>query len=131
MTPPPTEPPKTSASVMKVWDDDNNAAGLRPANVRVTLSNGQVFYLNAANGWSVTVNDLPAMKNGQPITYTWSEQSVPGYVQTGVTRVGNTTIMTNRFEPPFNPDEMVEIFEGYDTPLGLDVIINHVGDCFD
>jgi len=39
--------------------------------------------------------------------------------------------MTNRFEPPFNPDEMVEIFEGYDTPLGLDVIINHVGDCFD
>jgi len=140
----PTTPvPTTSVSVMKIWDDDNNANGMRPSNIRVTLSNGRSYNLNAGNGWSVTVNDLPAVNSsGQPITYTWSEQSVLGYTQVSNVTTGGMTVITNRYRPPVVPpsvpgnppsdeDEPPIIIEDYDTPLGIEVIINHVGDCFD
>ena len=133
------EIPKTSSTVTKIWDDDNNAYGRRPANIRVTLSNGQSYILNAGNGWSVTVSDLPAEINGQPITYTWSEQSVPGYTLTDQSTYGNVTIFTNRYRPvvvPNPPDkpkgsDETTIIDDYETPLGINVSINHVGDCFD
>ena len=117
---------------------------MRPANIRVTLSNGQSYYLNAANGWSVTVTDLPAEKDGQPIIYSWSEASVPGYTLTGAYTVGNTTVFTNRYRPIVvppvpgqkdkdkdKPGTPTYIIDDYETPLGIEVVINHVGDCFD
>jgi hypothetical protein len=119
----------TSSSVVKVWDDDNNAYGRRPASLRVTLSNGDSYVLNAANNWSVTVNNLPRFdENGNEINYTWSEQTVLMYRQTGVNKVGDTTIFTNSYRPPYNP---TIIIEEPPVPLGIEVVINHVGDCFD
>ena len=137
------EVPTVSASVTKVWDDNNNEHGMRPGSVRVTLSNGQSYILSEGNGWSITVNDLPAEENGEPITYSWSEQSVTGYVCTGVSTVNGNTVITNRYQPVVLPslpgnegvkgemEEPVFIFEDYETPLGVQVIINHVGDCFE
>jgi len=120
--------PTTSATVMKIWDDDDNKYGRRPSHLRVTLSNGHSYDLNAGNGWSVTVDGLPATVNGQEIVYTWSEQSVPGYKQVGVAQSGNTTVFTNRYRVPEKP--MVYL-DTYETPLGVGVTINHVGDCFE
>jgi len=103
----------------------------------VTLSNGETYYLSAANGWTVTVSGLPKFVNGVEARYTWSEQSVLGYTQTSAVTNGNMTTFTNRFTSPVLPDNgnpgkpPVYIFEDYDTPLGIEVIINHVGDCFD
>ena len=122
-----------SVAVRKIWDDNNNAEGRRPASLRVTLSNGQSYFLNEANNWSVVVEGLPA-----GIDYTWTEQSVVGYTRTSVTTVNGVTVFTNRYRPvvvpppPGNePGIPTTVFEDYDTPLGVEVIINHVGDCYE
>ena len=131
----------TSVSVQKIWDDDNNAAGKRPSSIAVTLSNGQIFILSEGNGWSATASDLPVVVNGQPVTYSWTEQSVIGYVQSGASANGGTTVFTNSLwqrpeladevEKPKVPGDTYYVFEEYETPLGVEVMINHVGDCFD
>lgn len=120
----------TSTTIIKIWNDNNNAAGRRPANLRVTLSTGKTYFLNAGNNWTVTVDGLPKYQDGKEIEYTWSEQSVPGYKRTNVTVAGGVTVFTNTFLPPYKPDETI-IIEELPTPLSLDVEINHVGDCYD
>jgi hypothetical protein len=124
-----------SVSVTKVWDDNNNEAGLRPTSLHVRLSNGSSYILNEANNWSVTVENLPKTVNGQEVRYTWSEQSVLGYTQTEVRTVGNTTVFVNSMRTPGGDDKKkgtkLFLLEEYGTPLGNDILINHVGDCFD
>jgi hypothetical protein len=46
----------------------------------------------------------------------------------GVAQSGNTTVFTNRYRVPEKP--MVYL-DTYETPLGVGVTINHVGDCFE
>ena len=127
-------PELTSASVIKVWDDKNNEANLRPATLRVTLSNGTSYILSAANNWTVTVRDLPVYVNGEKQTYTWSEQTVLGYTQTSSVTVDGVTVFTNSYripQPPgHKPPTDITIVDN-PTPLGIDILINHVGDCFD
>ena len=130
----------TSASVSKIWIGDDH-----PSSITVTLSNGQSVVLSDANGWSATINNLPVTVNGQTVTYTWTEAQVPGYRQVSVMTNGNSTVFTNeKIETPKIPEEQQEVvrrpqtpgvtlqvFEEYDTALGVNIIINHVGDCFD
>lgn len=122
------EPGTTSLTVRKVWNDNNNATRLRPASLRVRLSNGMAVTLNEANGWSATIDNLPAEDNGQPITYTWQEEEVLGYTQTGYNVNGTETTITNT---AWKPNIPVTVITEYDTPLGIGVEINHVGDTFD
>ena len=138
-------PEVTSISVTKIWVDKDNAAGIRPSSIAMTLSDGQkvvkVVVLDATNGWTATVNDLPTVVNGQPAKYGWKEQEVIGYTLSGVKEEGNAMTFTNTiWERPEKPTEGKTpkttgetwyFFEEYDTPLGVEVIINHVGDCFD
>ena len=55
---------------------------------------------------------------------------------TTVMRGGGGTIINNYMthetivEPKLPGEPLIEI-EDYGTPLGINVIINHVGDCFD
>ena len=133
------KPEVTSVSVTKIWDDNKNEAGLRPASLRVRLSNGTNYTLNEANGWSVTVENLPKYVNGEEVRYTWSEQSVLGYTLTDVRTVGDTTIFTNSYRMLLPPTEdgtpntgtRLHILEDYGTPLGIEILINHVGDCYE
>jgi len=79
--------------------------------------------------------------DGEKVTYTWTEQSVLSYTLSNVEVKAGVTTFTNRLwerpeEPtqgkkPKNPGNPVITIDEYDTPLGVDVIINHVGDCFD
>ena len=130
-------PQLTSTTVTKIWEDSDNAANLRPATLRVTLSGGGTYYLSEANNWTVTVENLPKYVNGVEQKYTWSEQTVAGY-SSDVRINGNTTVFINHYSvvmpppPPGNPPRTpVLIIEDYGTPLGVQVMINHVGDCFD
>ena len=135
------QPELTSVSVRKVWVDNNNANKVRPTSIYVTLSNGTVVLLNEENGWSATVDNLPTRLNGKEVEYTWSEQTVIGYRMTGKTQEGNTTVFTNTVittpqtptgnKTPQTPGTEIAVFEEYDTALGVEVYINHVGDCFD
>ena len=138
------QPEVTSVSVQKIWDDNANALKLRPTSIGVTLSDGfktvATVVLSDANGWAATVNNLPTIVNGQPAVYTWSEQSVLSYNQPKVEQRNGVTYFTNTLwrrpeEPspgkkPKGPGEVVSI-EEYETPLGVEIVINHVGDCFD
>ena len=76
-----THTPETvQVKVVKVWNDSNDQDGKRPDELQVTLSNGDKVTLNAANNWSATVKDLPKYANGQKITYSWTEGTMPeGY----------------------------------------------------
>ena len=137
-------PQVTSVSVSKVWDDNGNAQRIRPSSIGMTLSDGQktvtTVILSEANGWYATVNNLPTIVNGQAAVYTWKEQPVLGYKEGTVSVKGDVTVFTNTIwkrpdtptqgKKPKTPGEVVNI-EEYETPLGVEIIINHVGDCFD
>lgn len=81
-------------NVNKTWDDNNNAEGKRPEYVDLTvLANGQPALdadgyvikvrVSAESGWKGTVEGLPKCKDGQKISYSVSEGSVPeGYTST-------------------------------------------------
>ena len=135
------QPEVTSVTVRKVWNDNNNANRVRPTSIYATLSNGTVVLLNEENGWTATVDNLPTRINGQPAVYTWSEQTVIGYRLTATRQEGNTTVFTNSVittpetpagnKTPKTPGGELAVFEEYETALGIQVYINHVGDCFD
>lgn len=114
------QPELKHETVRKIWDDDNNAAGIRPAEVVMRLMHKDTVVeritLSDENGWTATVNDLPAIVNGEPAVYSWLEEDVNGYIS-NVTRIDTVTTFTNTL---------------YEKPTaGVDVQINHVGDCFD
>ena len=139
------QPETTRAAVTKIWNDNLNEQGVRPAQVRVTLSNGQGVVTQAVlseeNGWTATVGNLPTRVNGAETVYTWSEEPVIGYVLEDIRVSGQMTEIVNKpwdrenipenQKPKRVPGNTFYIFEDYDTPLGVEVLINHVGDCFD
>ncbi len=88
------ETEKTVATVVKVWDDDDNRDGLRPESVTATLSSGQQVILNDENGWTATVTGLPMNADGVPIEYTWTEEPLEGY-SLAVSVSGTITTLTN------------------------------------
>lgn len=138
------QPTVTSATIRKVWNDEDNKLQNRPLSIVMTLKNGSTVIrnvvLNEQNGWTATITGLPTKLNGAPAAYTWTEQAVLGYVQESITTSGTVTVITNKLwtrpdtptqgRTPKFPGETVDI-EEYDTPLGIEVVINHVGDCFD
>ena len=134
------QPELTSVSVRKVWNDENNKHHNRPVSVHMTLSNGMSVILSEENGWMATITGLPTRVNGQPAEYTWTEQEVVGYELESMETEGTVTVFTNKpwqrpdkptqGKTPRLPGEEIYI-EEYETPLGVEVIINHVGDCFD
>ena len=75
----------------------------------------------------------------QPAVYTWIEQTVAGYTQTSTVTNGSVTVVTNSLykrpptdeTPPPVPGIPSHYLDEYDTPLGIEIDVNHVGDCFD
>ncbi len=134
-------PETTSVSVKKVWHVNDPGKDTIPLSVRMTLSNGMNVVLNEGNGWTATITDLPAYVNGEPAVYTWTEQEIIGYELESVRQNGNMTTFTNKpwtrpdkpekGKPPKNAGDTWYVFDEYDTPLGVEIVINHVGDCFD
>ena len=134
------QPETTSVKVRKEWDDAGSDK-LRPKSIKMTLSNGMSVVLSEKNGWAGMITGLPTYVNGEPAEYTWEEPEVLGYVQKSVEIKDGVTVFTNKpftregnppkGKTPKLPIDPLEPLEDYDTPLGVDVMINHVGDCFD
>lgn len=76
-------PETTTVSGSKTWEDGDNQDGKRPASIRVNLlADGQKVNtqtVGEAEGWSYNFTGLPVYKDGQRITYTVTEEAVPGY----------------------------------------------------
>ncbi|MBR2546049.1 MAG: Cna B-type domain-containing protein [Erysipelotrichaceae bacterium] len=93
-------PAETEATVKKVWDDKDNQDGIRPTELKVTLSNGTEVTLNEGNSWSATVDKLPKYNKGVEIEYTWTEGTLPeGYKLTNTSKEGTVTTLTNSHTP--------------------------------
>ena len=94
---------RTSATIKKVFVDQNNRDGIRPTSVRVKLigSTGRTYWqgnLSAANSWRVTIDNLPATDaDGNKITYHWEEVSTTPAV--------DLTDQVNGYVPVYIVDE--------------------------
>ncbi len=78
------EPAKTKISVKKIWKDNQNNHGVRPASIRVTLmcdgADLMTVELNEQNGWAYTFNGLDVFSEGRNLRYTVKENvSAVGY----------------------------------------------------
>ena len=138
-------PETKDLTVIKVWQDDNNAKGQRPKCIYMTLNlNGKKYVtvkLSDENGWSATVKDVPTIVDGKAPEYSWTEQTILGYVFVSAEQDGNTMTFTNslwtkpdtpsRGRKGKTPGKTTVPLEDYETPLGVETQINHVGDCFD
>ena len=93
-------PSLIAVSVTKIWNDGNNADGLRPASLTVTLyadgkNTGKTLVLNEANNWQGSFSSLPAEENNTVIDYKVYEDEVPGYTQqASVSEVSNGIAVT-------------------------------------
>lgn len=87
-----------SVSVNKIWDDSENADGIRPNSVAVTLlRNGKKLKsatLSAENGWKYVFSGL----SGTEKEYTIKEDSVTGYTASYTGDAKSGFVITNRHE---------------------------------
>ncbi|MFB0919164.1 MAG: Cna B-type domain-containing protein, partial [Clostridiaceae bacterium] len=97
-------PDVTSYTVRKLWDDNNNQDGIRPASIKVQLMGntpvGDEVELNDGNKWTYTWNELPLKENGTVIKYSVQE-IVPsgGYTASYDTNTPGLTTITNKHTP--------------------------------
>ena len=97
-------PAKTSVSVTKAWNDNNNQDGSRPNEVKVQLyangeKSGNEVTLNAANKWTHTWTELAEKSNKKTVQYSVKEVgTVKGYTSSVNGKNGNFTV-TNTHTP--------------------------------
>ena len=95
---------KTTVTVNKVFEDGDNADGIRPLYVEVTLlADGKevtTAKLDNDNNWTYIFTGLDKTKDENPIVYTVKETPVNGYTATisGNTEDGFTITNTHEFE---------------------------------
>jgi hypothetical protein len=94
----------TKISVKKVWEDNEDQDGIRPAAIKVQLyadgkASGRTVELSENNNWKYTWKDLDKQKDGEDIVYTVDEIEIPdGYTKT-VTNKGAAFTITNTHKP--------------------------------
>ncbi len=96
-------PQKTSVSVRKEWNDENDQDGKRPENVTLNLcANGRVVQsavLDDGNGWQHTFDNVNVNENGTPIDYTITENDIAGYTYTVTKDENDVFVVTNTHTP--------------------------------
>ncbi len=96
-------------TIRKVWEDENDLAGLRPDSLTVYLmGDGRVAgtaVLTPANNWRATIRNVPIYADGGEVTYRWVEADVEGYRQTAIRTTGDTTTIVNTLDVPEDEEE--------------------------
>ena len=106
---------KTSIKVNKIWNDNNNQAGLRSDSITVALlangkETGKTIELNKGNDWKGKFNDLPSHNNGELIKYTIKEVNIAnGYTSTIEGDITKGYTIKNSYIPPQTPPEKTEV----------------------
>ncbi|GAB2027235.1 hypothetical protein OfM2_11380 [Lactovum odontotermitis] len=83
-------PETTNVEGQKIWDDNNNQDGKRPASIRVNLlANGVIVDTQdviqgtgETNSWKYAFSNLPKYENGKLIDYTVAEDHIDDYTTT-------------------------------------------------
>ncbi|MBQ3763115.1 MAG: Cna B-type domain-containing protein [Clostridia bacterium] len=141
----------TSSTVKIVWDDDNDAAGLRPSEVKAdftqkthwTEGTTTVVTLNSGNGWTFTMSGLHEKDEaGNYFEYTWAEHTddLPeGYQLISKDVSNEVTVFTNSYyDSSTDPSPSLKLsisgeyklksynvdnFGGADVDIGIDAFI--------
>jgi uncharacterized repeat protein (TIGR02543 family) len=114
--------PLVNVTVTKVWDDNSDQDGLRPAKLLLVLngsdgSSRQYELSGTENTWSHTFDNLPEKYQGQTIVYTVDEVTVPsGYTKT----VDQATLtVTNTHTPATISKTVSKVWVDNDNQDGL------------
>ena len=92
-------PETTEISVTKVWEDNNNKTGVRPASIQVQLyanetPQGDPVKLNEENSWKYTWKDLDKYADGTEISYRVDEVGeTDGYLKSVASNEDKTEYM--------------------------------------
>ena len=127
-------PEKTTVTVTKVWDDNNSSRRPTSVTIKLLADGAEVgsVELNEGNRWTHTWTNLPLKDNGgAAITYTVSEDRVPGYQKPVISGGPTSFTVTNRLRTsnsPFTGDNRawlpwvgVLVLSG--AALGVDAIV--------
>lgn len=105
-------PGKTSVTVIKIWQDDDDSNGTRPDEITVALladgqETGKTLTLSEENHWIGSFAGLDEYKDGKKIVYTVRENPVDGYEAaiTGDAQTGFTITNTNAPDMPKHPPQ--------------------------
>ncbi|MBR3714862.1 MAG: Cna B-type domain-containing protein, partial [Clostridia bacterium] len=107
-------PEKIFVPVIKVWDDDDNSDGYRPASITVDLfANGVKIdskVITVVDDWKYMFADLPKYENGVEIVYTIAEVEVEYYDSYIEGNMAEGFVITNTYvveipdtPPPLDP----------------------------
>ncbi|MBQ6497876.1 MAG: Cna B-type domain-containing protein [Bacilli bacterium] len=137
------------ATIVKVWDDDNNRDKVRPESLDVVLHSSDEEFddvpvtLTAKDEWTATIEDLPKNvkgKVGVAAEYSWTEDSDSikdlGYTQTGNTTAGEVTTITNHRDIDTVKATVVKVWDDDNNrdkvrPESLDVVLHSSDEEFD
>ena len=115
---------ETDVSVTKVWVDENNQDGYRPAKVTVTLFGDgeeiETVDLDASNNWSYSWTGLDKKANGTDIDYTIEEKAVANYT-TKITKASDDTFVytvTNTHTTEKTEVKVTKDWKDYDNVFG-------------
>lgn len=103
----------TNIGVTKVWNDDNDADGVRPASVTIALyrdgvATGRTITLSEANNWTASFTHLPVYNGTAAYSYTVAELNVPAEYTATVTGGNGSFTITNTHMPVVEIEEPVE-----------------------
>ena len=123
-------PGKTSVTVTKSWQDNNNRDGNRPDDVTMILlangvETGDTLVLNRENNWTGSFTDLDEFKGGQKIRYTVKERSVDGYEAEirGDAATGFTVINTYTASASTSTDGSPRTGDNSNLPLWIALLL--------
>ena len=111
-------PETVSVEGAKTWDDNGNADGNRPASITINLlANGvkkDTKTVTEKEGWEWSFTDLPKYANGEEITYSITEDTVPNY-----TSEVNGYDVTNTYAPGKTQVTVAKVWDDSDDAAGF------------
>lgn len=88
--------PTVTLTVGKVWVDNDDAYGLRPSSLVLSLNSGETVTVSEATSWQGSIT-VPQYRNKTAYTYDWSEEAITKYSMTSKETIDNETIITNTY----------------------------------
>ena len=101
------KPAKIDIPVKKMWNDNNNAKGIRPQSIHIKLLADGIKVkeadVTAADNWKHKFDNMPKFKDGKLIKYTIEEDMVTSY-KSKITGDETEFTVTNTYKEPIKPN---------------------------
>ena len=114
-------PEKTAVKGHKIWKDEENKDGIRPASITVKLladgkETGQTATVSETSGWTYEFTGLDRYREGKEIAYTVEEVNVPDGYTASVEGYNITNTHTPEKPTPGKPNEPGKPKKGGELP---------------